>query len=135
MAEPCKLHVKRFLANKEGNLHVLGNEGLPFDVRRIFWIDSISSPWSQRGNHAHRTNHQIFVPIVPPFKIYVKGKGYEESHDFEDKDYALWVPPLNWVAIHGMRPTSVCLVLCSEEYREDSYIRDLDEFNQLVGSV
>ncbi|NIR17528.1 MAG: WxcM-like domain-containing protein [Gammaproteobacteria bacterium] len=136
MDTPQIIDITNPYSGKGGELYVLGQDGLPFQVKRVFWITDVPNQWHVRGDHAHRTCHQIFIPVQGRFCTYVLGKNTEQ--DFwlhEDKHKALWIPPMHWMSLNSFIVGTVCMVLCSEEYREDSYIRDFDAFKKIIGTV
>ena len=44
----------------------------------------------------------------------------------------LFVPPGTWIVLREFSPRAVCLVLASDHYKEDDYIRDYAEFRRLT---
>lgn len=120
---------------KGGRLSVLGQTSLPFPVKRLFWISEVPNPWERRGDHAHLTNHQVLVPVCGRFHAYIKGGWGRAEMWLERGGLALHVPTFNWLTLSQFTADAVCLVLCSEQYKAESYIRDYHEFKKLVGAV
>jgi hypothetical protein len=46
--------------------------------------------------------------------------------------YGLYVPTLVWRELENFSSGSVCLVLASDHYFEDDYIRDIHEFRDVL---
>jgi len=46
--------------------------------------------------------------------------------------YGLYIPPLIWRDLDNFSSGSVCMVLASEYYNEEEYIRNYDDFKKLT---
>ena len=110
------------------------DETLPFLPRRYFSVFGVGED-QIRGGHAHRTVHQ--------FLICVKGSCLVSLDDGETRDQvwldrperALYIPPKIWATQHRFSRDGVLIVLASEVYDPDEYIKDRDEFLRLRQSV
>ena len=47
----------------------------------------------------------------------------------------LYVPPMVWAAETNFDPGSLCLVLCSDFYDEDDYIRDYKDYRKAINAM
>jgi UDP-2-acetamido-3-amino-2,3-dideoxy-glucuronate N-acetyltransferase len=107
---------------------------LPFVPRRMFYIFDV--PERQvRGDHAHKTCHQIFIPISGFFAVHATPKeSYPNGQSFfmDDPRQAVHVEPMTWVSVTNFSPGAVCLVLTSHPYDPNDYINSKDEFHELV---
>ena len=118
-----------------GNLTFIedGNH-LPFDMKRIFYIYDIPTQES-RGAHAHHQQHQFLVCLSGGFDVCVDD-GFEEAVFHLNTPWVgLHVPPMIWAAETNFAPGSVCLVVTSDLFDEQDYIRDYDEFKRQIASV
>lgn len=131
MSKPKLLKIKTSLTDLRGRLTVFeGND--PFKVKRTFWITSIPKS-CHRGGHAHRRLEQFIIPLAGGCKIKAMAPSGEESFFRLNSEYVgLYVPPKYWLDIYDFDPRTVLLVLASDVYKKDDYIRDLDEFKSLV---
>lgn len=123
---------------KTGYLHYL--EGIPFEVRRVFWI----TEWPhgiQRGGHAHRRCHQLFIPLSGwlTFTLHTPYNGDRrvlnpDEVDLSAANSALYVKPMVWLEMTTAENSDPCslLCLCSEPYEESEYIRSYDEWQSLI---
>jgi hypothetical protein len=87
---------------------------------------------AQRGNHAHRVQHQLLVAAAGKFKIAAEDRSGSSEFILDMPSVGLHVPPLTWVTIRSMAPNSTCIVLASAGYDESDYIRDRGEFERLI---
>jgi dTDP-4-dehydrorhamnose 3,5-epimerase-like enzyme len=115
-----------------GNLtFVEGARHVPFDIRRIFYIYDVPTEES-RGAHAHRTLQQFLICVSGTFEVALDD-GRERSRVALNRPWkGLLVPPMIWAAEENFAPGTVCLVLTSDVYRDDDYIRDYAQFLSLA---
>lgn len=104
---------------------------LPFEIKRIYYIYDVQ-PGVHRGFHAHKSLEQIMICIHGSCKILLDD-GTEKETVVLDKPYeGLYVPKGMWREMYAFSPDAVLLVLASELYSEEDYIRDYDEFQAFV---
>jgi WxcM-like protein len=109
---------------------VNGGIELPFDVKRVFYIYDIPGGES-RGAHAHRKCHQFLVAASGAFEILLDD-GRTKRQVLLNRPYmGLHVPPMIWASEINFSSGSICLVLTSEIYSMEDYIRSYDEYLQL----
>jgi UDP-2-acetamido-3-amino-2,3-dideoxy-glucuronate N-acetyltransferase len=103
------------------------NRSLPFPVARYFLVFGVPSR-EIRGEHAHRTLHQYLVAVHGSCSVRLfDGHGSEEIL-LDRPECALHVPPMVWTTQYRYSPDAVLLVLASDVYREEDYIRDFDQY-------
>jgi hypothetical protein len=98
---------------------------LPFEIRRVFFIRDVRGA---RGGHAHRTTHQLLVPVAGTFSVEVSDGSDSATHCMNDPHRGLFLPPMTWVRLSDFTPDAICLVLADTLYADVSYIRDWNEF-------
>ncbi|MFN7684623.1 MAG: sugar 3,4-ketoisomerase [Oligoflexia bacterium] len=124
----------RTVSGARGSLSFLQQDnGLPFVVRRIFYLHSIA-PGQVRGEHAHREQRQFLIALSGRVTVYAESAGGRETYVLDRPDQGLLVEPLTWLKLTDFAPSTVCLVLCSAEYDEGDYLRNHDEFLNLIRS-
>lgn len=106
---------------------------VPFEPRRSFLVYDV--PGSEiRGEHAHRTCEQFIVCVRGACRVLVDdGRAREEFH-LDDPTLGLYVPAMVWCSQFGHTPDAMLLVLASEHYDPDDYIRDYDAWLEALGS-
>jgi dTDP-4-dehydrorhamnose 3,5-epimerase-like enzyme len=105
---------------------------LPFEVRRWFVVYHVPSK-DVRGEHAHRTLHQLLVCIHGVCSVMVDDGQNRAGITLDRPDIGVYLPPMVWAAQYNFSQDAVLLVLASAAYDPDDYIRDYDEFLALVG--
>jgi dTDP-4-dehydrorhamnose 3,5-epimerase-like enzyme len=104
----------------------LGRE-LPFPVARCFIVYGVPSR-EIRGEHAHKTLEELLVCVRGSCSVglYDGGRGDEVALD--RPDLALHIPPMVWTTQYRYSSDAVLVVLSSDVYRDEDYIRDLEEY-------
>lgn len=107
------------------------DEHLPFEPKRYFLVFDVPSR-EVRGEHAHRTLHELLICVRGECAVAVDD-GTERAEVMLDcPNVALHLPPMVWGSQYRYSPDAVLLVLTSDKYDSDDYIRSYDEFQQLV---
>lgn len=115
-------------SDRKGNLTVVENGvTLPFDVKRVYYLYDVPGGES-RGSHAHRQLEQLIVAASGSFTVTLDD-GKNKRRFFLNRPYqGLYVKPGLWRDLDNFSSGAVCLVLASEVYQKEDYIRDYQEF-------
>jgi len=105
---------------------------IPFDVKRIFFMYDVPSR-DVRGEHAHRTCAQVLLALSGGVSIVVDDGAVREEVRLDDPSIGLLIPPRLWSVQYRFAPGTVLAVFCSENYDAQEYVRDYDEFCNIVG--
>lgn len=116
------------ISDRRGNLTpVYSDENIPFDIKRVFYLYDIPGGES-RGAHAHKRCHQFLVAASGSFEVVLDDGKNKKTVVLNRPFYGLHIPPGIWAHEQGFSSGSVCLVLASEKYDAEDYIRDYEEF-------
>lgn len=108
------------------------SESLPFEVRRVYYIFD-TTPGTIRGNHAHKELKQVLICLSGACTITCEmPDGTKSEHRLDWPDRALLIEGLVWRQMKDFSKDAVLLVLASEHYTEDDYIRDYSEFRNVA---
>lgn len=115
-------------SDRKGNLTVVENgETLPFDVKRVYYLYDVPGGES-RGSHAHKDLEQFIVAASGSFTVTLDD-GKNKRSFFLNRPYqGLYIKPGLWRDLGDFSSGSVVMVLASEVYKQEDYIRDYDEF-------
>jgi dTDP-4-dehydrorhamnose 3,5-epimerase-like enzyme len=102
-------------------------DSLPFAVLRYYLVFGVPSR-EVRGEHAHRLLDQFLVCVHGSCSVRLFDGDAGEEVLLNRPDLGLHVPPMVWTTEYKYSPDAVLLVLASDIYREDDYIRDVDEY-------
>jgi len=123
--------------NPAGNITVYQNgSSQPFDVRRVYYLYDVPGG-SERGGHAHKELYQLIVAAGGSFDVILDDGKNKKIIQLNRPYYGLLVVPGIWREIVNFSSGAICLVLASEKYSEEDYIRDYSEFRRIkkVGDV
>ena len=111
-----------------GNISVVSSKtDLPFDVKRIFYLYDIPAKQS-RGAHAHIKCHQIVIAISGSFILKIDDGTNKMDYFLNQPDEGVYIPPGIWGNELNFSAGSVALVLASDLFEEDDYIRNYKDF-------
>jgi len=111
-----------------GNLSFAEYEGtLPFIPKRYFLVYDVPSQ-EIRGEHAHRECHQFLVCIKGSCAVVVDDGHNRIEVVLNSPKLGLHIPPLVWATEYKYSPDAILLILASEVYKAEDYIRDYDLF-------
>lgn len=115
-------------SDRKGNLSVVENGvSLPFDVKRVYYLYDVPGGES-RGAHAHRSLHQLIIAASGSFRVTLFD-GKDRKSFYLNRPYqGLLVRPGMWRDLDDFSSGAVCMVLASDIYKEEDYIRDYGEF-------
>lgn len=122
-------------SDRKGNLTVVENGvTLPFDVKRVYYLYDIPGGES-RGSHAHKELEQLIVAASGSFKVTLDDGKVKRTFFLNRPYQGLYVKPGMWRDLEDFSSGAVCMVLASEVYQAEDYIRDYDEFLMFRGII
>ena len=115
-------------SDRKGNISVVQNGvTVPFDVKRVYYLYDVPGGES-RGAHAHKDLSQLIVAASGSFRV-ILDDGRAKRTFFLNRPYqGLYLKPGIWRDLNDFSSGAVCMVLASEKYDPEDYIRDYDEF-------
>ena len=119
--------------DERGHLVIVeGMKDVPFDIKRIFYIYG-SDKDVIRGQHANLKSQFVLVNVAGKSKVRVKdGLGNEAVFSLNRAHTGIYLPEMVWKDMYDFSEDSVLLVLSSEHYDPEDYIRDYDTFVKMV---
>ena len=115
-------------SERKGNISVVQNgDTIPFDVKRVYYLYDIPGG-EGRGAHAHRDLEQLIIAASGSFTVTLDD-GKSKRSFFLNRPYqGLYVKPGLWRDLVDFSSGAVAMVLASEVYKKEDYIRDYNEF-------
>lgn len=124
----CRILILPKISNPSGNITIIQNgEIVDFDIKRVYYLYDVPGG-SERGGHAHKDLHQLIVAASGSFDVHIDDGRAKKIVSLNRPNFGLLVVPGIWREIVNFSSGAVCLVLASEKYNEDDYIRDYSEF-------
>ena len=117
--------------NSKGNIGVIENVTIPFEVKRVYYLFDVPSG-AKRGGHAHKKLKQVLLAISGSFDVVLKDGKSKETITLNRPDKGLLIENNIWRELENFSSGSVCLVLASEEFSEDDYIRNYKDYLSFV---
>ena len=116
---------------KTGSITVLENGvNVPFDVKRIYYLYDVPSG-EERGGHAHYELEQYIVAASGSFDVILDDGVNQRRISLNRPNLALHILPGLWRELDSFSSGSITLVLASEIYDEQDYIRNYNEYLKL----
>jgi UDP-2-acetamido-3-amino-2,3-dideoxy-glucuronate N-acetyltransferase len=123
-----RLHQLPLIRDPRGSLSFAQYEDtLPFLPKRYFIVFDVAEGQT-RGGHAHSTVHQLLICVKGSCVVELDDGRARDEVRLDRPELALYIPPRIWATEKQFSPDGVLMVLASEVYNPDEYIRDYDEF-------
>lgn len=122
------IELDRHHSQRKGDICVVeGCREVPFDINRIYYLYDVPGG-EKRGGHAHKNLYQFIVAVSGCFTV-VLDDGIRKKSFVLNRPYkGLLVKPGIWRTVEDFSSGSVCMVLASDYYDKDDYIRDYNSF-------
>ncbi|WP_435950463.1 sugar 3,4-ketoisomerase [Psychrobacter sp. DM8] len=122
------------LGDERGSLVALeANQTVPFEIKRVYYIFATQQDVA-RGYHAHKNLKQVAICITGKCRMIIDDGKVREEVWLDSPTKGLLINDLVWREMHDFSKDCVLLVLASEHYDEEDYIRNYDEFIKIVGA-
>ena len=105
------------------------NKNIPFQIKRVYYIFDTKSD-VRRGCHAHRNLEQVLIAVKGSCKIHLDNNIETKEVLLNDPSRGLFIESLVWREMYDFSVDCVLLVLASDYYNENDYIRNYDQFRQ-----
>jgi hypothetical protein len=114
--------------NRAGNITAIENHiHAPFDIKRVYYLYDVPGG-EDRGGHAHKDLQQFIIAVSGAFDVKVDD-GVNKKVIHLDRPYiGLHIIPGIWRELSNFSSGAICLVLASEIYLADDYIREYADF-------
>lgn len=122
------LELDRHHSDRKGNLTVVENGvTLPFDVKRVYYLYDVPGG-ENRGSHAHKELSQLIIAASGSFTVTLDDGECKRSFFLNRPYQGLYVKPGMWRDLVDFSSGAVAMVLASDVYKKEDYIRDYSEF-------
>ncbi len=126
--DDCKILKLKKISDSRGNLTFIESGiDINFEIKRVYYIYDIPSG-QYRGAHAHKNLEQLMIAVSGSFDVIVDDGGNKKTFTLNNPAFGLYIPKMIWREMNNFSTGSVCLVLASDHYDENDYIRDYKEF-------
>nr|WP_315220607.1 FdtA/QdtA family cupin domain-containing protein [uncultured Flavobacterium sp.] len=115
------------IKDRRGNLSVIEGMTIPFVSKRVYYLYDVPSG-SKRGGHAHKKQRELLIALSGSFDVIMKDGKSTQNITLNRPNLGLLIVDGIWRELHNFSSGSVCLVLASDEFDEEDYIRDYKKF-------
>lgn len=110
-----------------GNLTFIQKNFLPFEFKRVYYLFDVPSN-AYRGGHSHILQQELLIALSGSFEVVLQDGAVKKSFLLNKPNVGLLIPTGIWRELQNFSSGAVCLVLASDVFNEEDYIRDFDEF-------
>lgn len=115
--------------DNRGELYALEyQKELPFVIRRVYYICNVPGSNIKRGFHAHKKLRQAIICLGGSCSITVDNGKIKEIYLLDKPNKLLILDAGLWREINNFSANATLVVLASDVYDENDYIRDYHEF-------
>lgn len=130
--DDCRIIDIRRYSDNRGFLSVIeGSIDIPFDIQRIYYLYMV--PEASRGAHAHRKLQQLMIATSGSVHVTLDDGRQKKTFVLDKPWKGLYVAPGLWRDLDNFSGGTVCMVLASEKYEAEDYIRDYQVFLKFKG--
>ena len=108
-----------------------GLKDIPFEVKRVYYMYDTGKD-VHRGFHAHKNLEQVLVCIHGTCKVKIDNGEESKIVSLEKPYEGLYISNDMWREMYDFSEDAVLMVLASEYYDEEDYIRDYSEFLSFI---
>lgn len=115
------------IADPRGNLSVIEKDILPYEMKRVYYLYDVPGG-AERGGHAHKDQQELLIALSGSFDVIMHDGEQEVTVTLNIPNKGLLIPTGIWRELKNFSSGAVCLVIASEVYLEEDYIREFDDF-------
>ena len=115
------------IEDRRGNLSVIENDILPYEFKRVYYLYDVPGG-AERGGHSHIEQQEFLIALSGSFEVLLKDGKDTETVTLNLPDKGLLIPEGIWRELKNFSSGAVCLVIASDVYKEEDYIRKYKEF-------
>ena len=120
------------ILDKRGNLTFIeGKKHIPFEIKRAYWIYDVPGG-EKRGGHAYKTMREFVIALSGSFDVMLDDGKDKKVYSLNRSYYGLYIPEMVWREINNFSTNALCLVLASDFYKKEDYIRNYKNFKKMT---
>ena len=131
----CKLtkiiNLPKILDNRGNLTFIEGKKHIPFEIKRAYWIYDVPGG-EKRGGHAYKTLREFVIALSGSFDVVLDDGREKKVYSLNRSYYGIFIPEMIWREINNFSTNALCLVLASDFYKEEDYIRNYNKFKKMA---
>lgn len=128
----CRLIVSEGHRDNNGELFVFENlKTVPFEIKRVYSIKNVLCN-TIRGKHAHSLLKQLIICLSGSCKFLLDDGKNKEIITLNTPKMGLFIGTYVWREMFDFSKDCVLMVLASEFYDANEYIRNYEDFLKII---
>jgi len=123
----CKILSVPKIEDPRGNLSVIENDVIPFEMKRVYYLYDVPSG-AERGGHSHKEQQEFLVALSGSFDVILNDGQHEKVVSLNKPFEGLLITNGIWRELKNFSSGAVCLVIASAVFVEEDYIRVFQDF-------
>lgn len=120
--------------SNNGSLSVIEeNKNIPFDIKRIFYEYNLDNN-SIRGNHANKNSSFCFICLKGNVQINIDNGFEKRKIILNNPKHVLYIDKMVWKTMSNFSKDCILLILSNHYYDKNEYIKDYDQYLDLIKS-
>lgn len=115
------------IEDPRGNLSVIQEDVLPFTFKRIYYLYDVPSG-AERGGHSHIAQKEFLIALSGSFTVVLNDGKEIRTVILNKPNEGLLIHEGIWRELNDFSSGSVCLVVASDVFDEQDYIREFEDF-------
>ncbi len=115
------------IKDRRGNLSFVEQDIIPFEIKRIYYLYDVPSG-SKRGGHSHIEQDAILIALSGSFDVVLNDGSNEKVYTLNKPNFGLHIVKGIWRELQNFSSGSICLVISSDVFNENDYIRSFKDF-------
>lgn len=117
-----------------GNIAVIEKDVVPFEIKRVYYLYDVPSS-AKRGGHAHKDQIELLIALSGSFDVILKDGKITQTVTLNKPDKGLLIKTNVWRELENFSSGSVCLVVVSDVFKEEDYIREYDDYLHYINQL
>lgn len=132
LQDKCPIIEFKDIGDERGKLVAIeGGITIPFEIKRVFYIFGSDSS-VVRGRHANKESEFVLINVAGESKVRLTDSHEELVVDLNRPMVGVYIPKMIWKDMFSFSKDSVLLVLASTHYNGSEYIRDYNDYQELM---
>lgn len=125
--QKCELLPIPKIEDPRGNLSVIENNVIPYEIKRVYYLYDVPSG-AERGGHSHKNQQEFLIALSGSFDVILNDGTNERTVTLNKPFEGLLITNEIWRELKNFSSGAVCLVIASDVFSEDDYIREFQDF-------